>query len=203
MNGRQELKAGAEALSIPLKEQQLDQLMAYAGLLQRWNKRFNLVSSQDLDDFVSRHLLDCLCVPADKLTGRILDMGTGAGLPGIPLAVAHPGQAFTLVDSNGKKVRFLQQVQIELGLENIHPVHSRIEALGGDFDTILARALSQLEQLWQWAAPLLAPGGQLLALKGQLNEEELAPVQPMCEEVLALKVPGLNAQRHLICLRKV
>jgi len=176
-------------------------LLAYMALLLKWSKAYNLIRSDSLDNFVSRHLLDSLAVPGELLQGEIMDFGSGGGLPGIPLAIAYPDKTFLLVDSNGKKVRFLEQVRIELKLTNMTTLHDRVENLRNLADTIVVRAVSQLQTLWQQAGGPMREGGRMLAMKAVLDETEMSPVRACCEQVIPLTVWGLTAERHLICLK--
>lgn len=153
-----------------------DRLIAYLALLQRWNRAYNLTAVRDPLDMVPRHLLDSLAVLPWVTRGPVLDAGTGAGLPGIPLAVARPALSFVLLDGNGKKTRFVRQAVLELGLDNVEVVHSRLEAYRpkAKFVTITARAVASLSELFDSCAHLAAADARLLALKGRLPEQEIA-----------------------------
>lgn len=175
-------------------------LLQLVGLLARWNRAFNLTAVREPAEMVSRHLLDSLAVLPWVLEGPVLDLGTGAGFPGLPLAIARPGLAFTLLDSNGKKTRFVRQAVLELGLENVEVVQARLEAYrpGRKFATITARALAALPVLIAGARPLAASNSQLLALKGPTVVEELAGVDERALQCHPLAIPGVDGERILI-----
>lgn len=179
-------------------------LLAYLDLLARWNRTYNLTAVRDPLDMVSRHLLDSLAILPWAGTGRLLDVGAGAGLPGIPLAIANPVLDVTLVDSAGKKVRFMRHVKRALGLENIEPLHARIELLeaGEPFDTVVSRAFTSLSEFAASVRHLVSPGTRLLAMKGRRPDPEIEelPAWLSLEAVEELHVPGLHEQRHLVIM---
>ena len=179
-------------------------MLAYLGLLVRWNRTYNLTAVRDPLEMVSRHLLDSLAVLPHVGERRLLDVGAGAGLPGIPLAIANPALEVTLVDSAGKKVRFMRHVKRALGLENIEPLHVRIESLqpGEAFDTVISRAFTSLAEFAASVRHLAAPGTRLLAMKGRRPEGEIAelPAWLSLDAVEELHVPGLHEQRHLVIM---
>ncbi|TVS11789.1 MAG: 16S rRNA (guanine(527)-N(7))-methyltransferase RsmG [Wenzhouxiangella sp.] len=184
---------------------QRDQLLAFLALLQRWNRAYNLTAIVEPGEMVARHLLDSLSLLPYLSGGRFLDAGTGPGLPGVPLAIVCPDRAFVLLDSNGKKVRFLRQVRRELGLVNIEPVQGRLENCSVDHppDAVLARALAPLERLVHWSQRWLDLGVPLLAMKGDLSQSELQAVpEPYNVRVNELKIPGLSARRCLATVEK-
>ena len=187
-------------------------LLDYLSLLLRWNRTYNLTAVRDPREMVTKHLLDSLAMHpyVDGLAragGALADLGTGAGLPGIPLAIAKPGLRVTLVESAGKKARFMREAVRHLKLADVQVAESRIEALDmpGAFDAITARALATLPLLVEWGGPLLKPDGRLLAMKGVEPAEEIAalPEGWAVEAVHPLRVPGLPAQRHLVVVRRV
>ena len=182
-------------------------LLAYLALLARWNRTYNLTAIRDPREMLAKHLLDSLAMHdavADLAArgGRLADLGTGPGLPGIPLAIAHSGLQVALVESNGKKARFLREAVRQLGLRNASVAESRIEAFDapGQFDAITARALATLPLILGLGGHLLKPDGRLLAMKGVVPEDEIAALPPgwRLERVVALQVPGLDAERHLV-----
>ncbi len=198
---RAELDAGLAALG--LDAALAPPLLAYLALLDRWNRTYNLTAIRDRRAMVALHLLDSLAMhPHVRDIGHLADLGSGAGLPGIPLAIAVPALQVTLVESNGKKARFLRQAVRTLGLGNVRVAESRAEALDahGAFDAITARAMATLPDLLAAGAHLLRPGGRLLAMKGAVPDAEIAslPLGWQVEAVHALAVPGLDAERHLV-----
>ncbi|AKH21123.1 16S rRNA (guanine(527)-N(7))-methyltransferase RsmG [Sedimenticola thiotaurini] len=202
---RHQLSDGLRAMAIDLSLEQQQQLLDYLGLLLKWNRAFNLTAIRDPEQMVSRQLLDSLSI-LPLLTGeRVLDVGTGPGLPGIPLAVAQPDSRFVLIDSNGKKTRFVQQSLVTLGLPNVAVVRTRVEAYqaGTGFDTITARAFAALPKMVQLTRHLLADRGQLLAMKGTVPKDEIAELEAAGYrvEVVPLRVPGSDGQRHALRVR--
>ena len=201
---RADLEAGLAALG--LDRALSTPLLAYLALLQRWNATYNLTAIRDPREMVTKHLLDSLAMAAHVADGTLADLGTGPGLPGIPLAIAKPGLTVTLVESNGKKARFLRAAVRELGLANATVAESRIEALDrpGAFDQITARALATLPQIVALGGHLLKRGGHLLAMKGTRPDDEIAglPDGWWLESVQPLTVPGLAAERHLVVVAR-
>ena len=192
--------------SIELTVLQKQQLVKYVELLNKWNKAYNLTSVRDPNEMMVKHILDSLVV-APHLTGKhYIDVGTGPGLPGVVLAIALPETQFILLDSLGKRIRFLTQVKHELGLTNISPVQSRVEDFQAPvkLDGVLSRAFASLQDMVQWCSHLVDSSGRFIALKGQYPEEELTslPHNIKFEQDISLDVPQLNAQRHLIILKK-
>ncbi len=207
---RDRLDTGLAALGVGADETQRRQLLAFVALLDRWNRAYNLTAVREPAEMIPRHLLDSLAVLPWVRHGPVLDVGTGAGLPGLPLAMLRPGLAFTLLDSNGKKVRFVRQAVMELGLENVAPVQARMQAYRPrvNFATILSRAVGTLVDLCADCAPLMAPGGLLLAFKGREPADELAAlaaatVPGVAAEGIAvhrLTVPMLDAERCVVAV---
>jgi 16S rRNA (guanine527-N7)-methyltransferase len=203
------INAGGARLGLTFDDGQLQQLKAYAGLLVRWNAVHNLTAIRSGEDMLTHHLLDSLAlVPhfiriAAGVPVRVLDVGSGGGLPGIVLAIAVPQAHLTLVDAVQKKCAFLTQVRLELRLDNVEVLHGRVEALRAPlFDLIISRALATLPQFVAWTRHLLKPEGCWLAMKGRLPAEELAALPTdVRAAAVALTVPGLNEERHLIEMR--
>lgn len=199
------LDEGLEGLSLALGDAQREALLAYLALLRRWNQAYNLTAIDDGGEMVTRHLLDSLSILPWLKGERVLDAGTGGGLPGVPLAIACPERRFWLVDSNGKKVRFLRQVRRELGLNNIEPMHSRLEQLElpAPPTTVTARALAPLDRLLAWHGRWLDQGARLLAMKARLGESECAAVPAAYNvDIHDLQVPGIDARRCLAVLSR-
>lgn len=196
-----DLKAGLQALN--LDPALGEPLAAYLALMLRWNATYNLTAIRDPREMVTKHLLDSLAM-APSVSGirTLADLGTGPGLPGIPLAIAHPGLRVTLVESNGKKARFMREALRTLSLTNAEVAESRIEALDrpGAFEAITARALATLPQIVALGGHLLAPDGVLIAMKGTRPDTEIAALPAGWEmrEIQPLNVPGLAAERHLV-----
>ncbi len=183
-----------------------EQLMHYLDLLARWNKVFNLTSICDPTKMILLHILDSLSIHPYVHGTRIIDVGTGAGLPGIPLALVQPEKQFVLIDSNNKKTRFLTHVVLELKLNNVEIIHSRCEDLHSEklFDSILSRAFTSLRVMLETTQHLLNRQGVFLVMKGLYPEQEIRDI-PQGFELLAvhkLAIQGLNAERHLVCLAK-
>lgn len=198
------LALGLKALGLNAGDATLEKLERYAALLEKWNRVYNLTAIP-ASRTVTHHLLDSLAV-AGAVTGKdIIDIGTGGGLPGIPLALVHPSKAFTLLDSAGKKTQFLSQVRIELSLTNVTVVHARVEQFEGQFDQVVCRAVASLADIAVMAAHLLAPGGRILAMKGVVDEDEASAVAPPfeIESIAPLAVPGIDAARHLVTMRAI
>lgn len=197
---RKDLEAGLDALG--LDRALAEPLLAYLALLLRWNAAYNLTAIRDPREMVAKHLLDSLAMHPFAGDGALADLGTGAGLPGIPLAIAHPGLQVTLVESNGKKARFLREAVRTLKLPNARVAEARIEALDmpGMFDAITARALATLPLILQLGGHLLKPEGKLLAMKGAVPADEIAALPPgwQVARIEPLQVPGLSAERHLV-----
>jgi 16S rRNA (guanine527-N7)-methyltransferase len=202
------LAAGVAALGLDLEDAIQARLLAYLTLLEKWNRTHNLTSVRDPLAMVGQHLLDSLAV-LPHLPGRarlrLIDVGSGGGLPGVPLAIARPGWQTTLLDSSQKKSAFLRQAAAELRLANVEVVTARAESYSPAqaFDVAIARALSDLAQFAAMAAHLLAPGGQLFAMKGSYPREEIAALPREVAVVSAhrLTIPGIEAERHLVIMQ--
>lgn len=204
LNIEQAITQGAQALGVDAAETAIASLAAYVGLLERWNRVYNLSAVRSPQEMVIRHILDSLSILPWVTGPKVLDVGSGAGLPGIPLAVMRPGWEFYLLDANGKRTRFMQQSSAHLGLDNVKVLRSRVEDYRPEqcFDSILSRAFASLSDMLSVAGRLCAPAGRLLAMKGILSEQELTelPSGYRVVGVYPLSVPGLNAQRHLVHL---
>ncbi len=199
------LSAGLAALGEPPTPVQVDQLAHYLQLLEKWNHAFNLTAVRDPEEMVTRHVLDSLATRPYLYGGAILDVGTGAGLPGIPLAVMASHQHFGLLDSVGKKIRFLRHAVGELALSNCEVVQSRVEAYAPEshYDTVVCRAFASTGEFVAQCGRLVAREGRLLAMKGRDPERELSELPPgwrgRCERV---EVPGLDEQRHVVIVER-
>jgi 16S rRNA (guanine527-N7)-methyltransferase len=194
----------AASLGVALSEGQAVQLLVLLDELESWSRRFNLTAIRGREQMVTHHLLDSLAVHGDLQGERIADAGTGAGFPGLPLAVCNPQRHFTLIDSTAKKIRFVEHAARVLGLANVSAVHSRVEALevAAPFDTVVARALAPLPELVTLAAPLCGPHSRLLAMKGKWPAAELAALPPSWRMTGSrqLSIPRLGAARCVIVL---
>jgi len=190
---------------ISLTDHQKNQLVAYVDMLNKWNKAYNLTSVRDPNEMLVRHILDSIVVAPYLEGARFIDVGTGPGLPGIPLSIVRPECQFTLLDSLGKRVRFLKQVQHELKLENITPVQSRVEEFPAEppFDGVISRAFASLNDMVSWCHHLPGEQGRFYALKGVMPEEEIAllPSKYAVEKSVKLKVPQLTGERHLVIIK--
>ena len=203
---QRQLRDGLVAMDLSLSEAQQQQLLAFLALLNKWNRAYNLTAVRDEREMVSRQLLDSLSILEHVRTDHLLDVGAGGGLPGIPLAIALPERRFTLLDSNGKKTRFLNQCVLELGLTNVEVIHGRAEACAPDqpFSQISSRAFTALENLVTWCGDLLADGGEFLAMKGQFPDDEVAalPAGWQVHSSRTLEVPGADGDRHLLVVTR-
>ncbi|MBD9661699.1 16S rRNA (guanine(527)-N(7))-methyltransferase RsmG [Pantoea sp. PNT03] len=195
-----------KAANISLTDQQKQQLVGYVELLHKWNKAYNLTSVRDPQQMLVRHILDSVVVEPHLQGERFIDVGTGPGLPGIPLAIVRPQSHFTLLDSLGKRVRFLRQVQHELGLTNVTPVQSRVEEYPSEppFDGVISRAFASLEDMLTWCHHLPGPEGRFYALKGVRPDDEIAalPAGFKVEKIQPLQVPELDGERHLVVITR-
>ncbi len=203
-----QLAYGAEQMQIALTAEQLSALRAYLDLLQKWNKAYNLTAIREPERMVALHLLDSLAVhPFVQEADNIADVGTGPGLPGIVLAIMNPHKPFTLLDSNGKKTRFLFQARTALGLDNVTIVNDRVEAYHPPrpFDMIVSRAFASLADMTHWCQHLRAEQGCFLAMKGQYPQDEIAAIADKFRVVAsdAISVPGVEGERHLLRLLPV
>jgi len=191
-------------MQLALPDNAQAKLLAYLDLLAKWNRTYNLTAVRDPGDMVSRHLLDSLAVLPFVHGTNLADLGSGAGLPGIPLAIARPDLAVTLIESNGKKARFLREAIRSLPLANVSVAQARVQDTAGAFDTVTARAFASLHDMLAWAGHLLAPGGRWLALKGLADPAELdaIPVGFRVVAVHELQVPDTDGERRVIELAR-
>jgi 16S rRNA (guanine527-N7)-methyltransferase len=199
---QKKLSEGLQALGLPSEPAKVARLLEFLVLLAKWNRAYNLTAIDDPLEMVSRHLLDSLSIAPHLCGQRILDVGSGAGLPGIPLAIWFPEREFHLLDSNGKKIRFLFQAKVALALTNVTVHQARAEALDDaqGFDCVTSRAFASLADMIRVSGHLLAPGGCLLAMKGSPDEEEVAAVTTpyTVASRTQLEVPGIVAERQLL-----
>lgn len=208
---RSQLLRGAREMGLALSDLQCDQLLAYIREFHKWNQAYNLSAVRDIEQMVARHLLDSLSVVPwiaanrDYPLERMIDVGTGGGLPGIPLAIMFPQTQFTLLDSNGKKTRFLFHVKTLLGLANVTVENRRVEEFTPPqlFQGVISRAFASLQDMTQGCANLLAPGGIFLAMKGLFPEDELEPIAADIRlvETIKLQVAETDGERHLLILQ--
>ena len=209
------LDAGLDALALDLKPAQRQALLDYLALLQKWNQVYNLTAVRDLQAMLSHHLLDCLAVVAplrERLASlaspapiRLLDVGSGAGLPGLVLAICLPQLQVDCVDTVAKKSSFIHQAALSLGLANLRGLHARVESLGPAYQVVSARAFSSLPDLVAGSDKALLPGGFWMAMKGKTPDEEIQALPPQVQafHVEPLQVPGLVAQRCVVWMRRV
>ena len=197
------LAAGLADLGLNLPESAQQQLLAFRDLLLKWNKTYNLTALRDPAQAISHHLLDSLAILPQLDAGNLLDVGSGGGLPGIPLAIARPELQVCMVDTVQKKTTFLQQAVIELGLKNVTVNHARVEEMQGQYAQITSRAFAELGLFVSLTRHLLAPNGRWLAMKGVRPDDELKalPADITVDAIIPLTVPGLGAERHLIILK--
>jgi 16S rRNA (guanine527-N7)-methyltransferase len=196
------LKNGAQQLDVALPQDAALKMLRLLDELDEWNQRMNLTAIRDRAQQVTKHLLDSLSVARFLHGDRIIDIGTGAGFPGLPLAIASPDRHFTLLDSTAKKLKFIDHVCSTLGLENVETVHSRAEAFRPKerYDIVISRAVGPVQTFVKWTGHLCTGGGRLLAMKGRYPTDELSPLPSgwKLATVHRLAVPGLDEERHLV-----
>ncbi|MDH4482086.1 MAG: 16S rRNA (guanine(527)-N(7))-methyltransferase RsmG [Rhodoferax sp.] len=209
-----ELRAGLDELTLVLDDAQLAALLDYMALIQKWTKVYNLTAVREPRDMLTHHVLDSLAVVRplrQQLAAlelgpavRVLDVGAGAGLPGVVLAICFPEMAVHCVDTVAKKAAFVQQVAVSLKLANLRGIHARVESLTAPYDVVCSRAFASLADFTQWSRAALAPGGMWMAMKGKHPEAELATLTPDVAvfHVEPLQVPGLDAERCLAWMRR-
>jgi 16S rRNA (guanine527-N7)-methyltransferase len=202
---REQLQRGIEYLNLALPTTAVAQLLQYLALLAKWNRAYNLTSVRDPIEMVTRHLLDSLAIMPYVHGHYCADVGTGAGLPGIPLAIAFPAKQFTLIDSNGKKIRFVTQAIAELGLRNVNAIQCRVESWHPTqaYDAVLSRAFATLTEMANSCAHLMSAQGAMLAMKGIYPKQELSalPERFKVNACHVLEIPDEVGQRHLVEIR--
>lgn len=193
------LISGLASLNLVIDEDKISRLLSFIRLIEKWNKAYNLTAIRNREEMVRLHLLDSLAILPYIKGDRIIDIGTGAGLPGIPLAICLPETEFTLLDSNAKKIRFVQQAILELKLKNVAVCHQRVEQFRPEkkFDAVLTRAFASLTEIVELTAHLLNKEGYLLAMKGQRPGAELEQISAK-KTVIPISVPGVEAERCLV-----
>jgi 16S rRNA (guanine527-N7)-methyltransferase len=204
-----QLRQGAQALGLVLTDLQTQRLLVYGGLILKWNKVYNLTALRDEAAVLTHHLLDSLAVLEPLRRERpgkssLLDVGSGAGLPGVVIAILREDIAVTCVDAVAKKTAFIQQAAVELGLPNLRVQHARVETLAGAYDLVSSRAFASLRDFVRGSAHLLAADGRWMAMKGRAPHDEIAGLPPEAQafHVEQLTVPGLNAERCIVWMRK-
>lgn len=204
---RTQLDALIAQTELEVSEQQRQQLIGYVEMLDKWNKAYNLTSVRDPKEMLVKHIMDSIIVSTHLQGERYIDVGTGPGLPGVPLAIMSPEKNFVLLDSLGKRIRFIKQVLHELKIENVTPIQSRVEEYQPEdkFDGVLSRAFASMTDMVEWCHHLpKAETGHFLALKGLLPQGEIEQLPEWCSvtEVKALNVPQLEGERHLVILSR-
>jgi 16S rRNA (guanine527-N7)-methyltransferase len=203
------LRQGVQALGLTLSEETQQQLLAFMALIQKWTRVYNLTAVRDPQEMLTHHLLDSLSALTPLLRQtmgrpiRLLDVGSGGGLPGVVLAICRPEIQVTCVDTVGKKAAFIQQVAVTLRLPNLRGLHARVESVQERYDVVCSRAFASLKDFTQWSRPALAEGGVWMAMKGKMPNDEVAQLPPAVEvfHVEPLIVPGLEAERCMLWLR--
>jgi len=199
---KEQLVSGLSVLKLELTQDKIDKLMAYLTLLQKWNKVYNLTAIRDPEEMLIKHLLDSLAVVPHIEANRLIDVGTGGGIPGIPLAICFPEKQIDLLDSNSKKTRFLIQAKAELGLLNTQVIHYRVEEYQPEplYDVVISRAFASMQDMLDWTHHLIPVGGKWLAMKAQKDFEDLTKLPGLVkiDEVIDLSVPMLQAERILV-----
>ncbi|ETX12160.1 16S rRNA methyltransferase [Marinomonas ushuaiensis DSM 15871] len=200
------IQKGAQEMGASLSDETIQTLVNYLGMLEKWNKAYNLTAIRDVEQMISLHLLDSLAT-LPYITGEnIIDVGTGPGLPGMVLAICYPEKRFTLLDSNGKKTRFLTQVKMDLHIDNVTVANERVEKhrYQGDYDHVISRAFASLQDMINWTLPLPKETGNFLAMKGVYPSDEIAALPKEVDVVLVepLNVPNIQAERHMVVMTR-
>jgi len=200
------IQKGAQTMGVDLPETTIQKLVDYLALLQKWNKAYNLTAIRDVDQMIALHLIDSLSTIPYIQGDKIIDVGTGPGLPGMVLAICFPEKSFTLLDSNGKKTRFLTQVKMELAVNNVTVANERVEqhAFAGEYDHVISRAFASIQDMINWTLPLPKQDGNFLAMKGIYPEQEIQelPAEVYVDTVHSLTVPHVDAERHLVVMKR-
>jgi 16S rRNA (guanine527-N7)-methyltransferase len=200
------IREGLTSLNESPSDRQIGMLARYIGVLEKWNRAFNLTAVRDPLEMVSKHIIDSVSARPFLHGISILDVGTGAGLPGIALAVLDTQRQFSLLDSGGKKIRFVRHVVGELALTNVDVVQARAEEFSppDPFDTVICRAFASIQEFVRHCEPLVANGGRLVAMKGRSPEAELAalPAAWECTDISNIRVPGVAGERHIVVLQR-
>lgn len=200
------IQKGALEMGASLSDETIQTLVHYLTMLEKWNKAYNLTAIRDVEQMITLHLLDSLAT-LPYITGeKIIDVGTGPGLPGMVLAICYPDKQFTLLDSNGKKTRFLTQVKMELGINNVTVANERVEkhAHQGEYDHVISRAFASLQDMINWTLPLPKETGNFLAMKGVYPSDEIAALPKEVDVILTepLNVPNIQAERHMVVMTR-
>ena len=201
---RRQLVKGLKELSLALSDDDVERALEHAELLMQWNRVYSLSAIRKASDVVPKHFLDSFAIAEYVHGSKVLDLGSGAGFPGIPIALAKPKLKIILLDSNSKKIQFVQHVAAILGLENVEVLHQRAENMDKEskYDTILVRALGSLNAVATLALPLLAPDGYILAMKGRYPSKELEEMRVRCiVAIREIDVPCLKSTRHLVVIK--
>ncbi len=203
----QQLQKMLAQTDLEITELQQNQLVQLVELLNKWNKAYNLTSVRDPNQMLVKHIMDSIVVSPHLQGQRLIDVGTGPGLPGLPLAILNPDKKFVLLDSLGKRLRFIRQAVLALGLKNVEFVQSRVEEYQPEekFDVVLSRAFASLQDMLFWCKHLPNENGHFLALKGQLPEQEIAELDNQFEfiESISLHVPNLEGERCLVKVKRI
>lgn len=200
------IQKGAQQMGADLSDETIQTLVNYLAMLEKWNKAYNLTAIRDVEQMIALHLLDSLAT-LPYITGEnIIDVGTGPGLPGMVLAICYPHKQFTLLDSNGKKTRFLTQVKMELGIENVRVANERVEKHldQGKYDHVISRAFASIQDMINWTLPLPNNTGNFLAMKGVYPSEEIASLPQEVDVILVepLNVSSVQAERHMVVMAR-
>ena len=200
------IQKGAQEMGASLSDETIQTLVNYLSMLEKWNKAYNLTAIRDIDQMISLHLLDSLATLPFITGENIIDVGTGPGLPGMVLAICYPEKRFTLLDSNGKKTRFLTQVKMDLHINNVTVANERVEKHShqGDYDHVISRAFASLQDMINWTLPLPKDTGNFLAMKGVYPSEEIAALPKEVNVILVepLNVPNVQAERHMVVMTR-